>query len=134
MTSRRDFLKVALASSAVLVSAACGPPRPRRPRPRPRERRPADRAGRETHRRRGARQPPGRQRLAAPVEPLHPHADPFFKLQADDWGKQTGVNLSVETVNANDLTARFTPPFRASPVPRSSRCSTWPRTPSPRAV
>ena len=37
-----------------------------------------------------------------------PTADPFFKQQADDWGKQTGVNITVETINANDLTARFT--------------------------
>src|ERR1700716_2290153 len=37
-----------------------------------------------------------------------PTADPFFKQQADDWGKQTGVNITVETINANDLTPRFT--------------------------
>src|SRR5947208_10572561 len=37
-----------------------------------------------------------------------PTADPFFKQQADDWAKQTGVNVTVETINANDLTPRFT--------------------------
>jgi multiple sugar transport system substrate-binding protein len=37
-----------------------------------------------------------------------PTADPFFKQQAADWGKQTGVNITIETINANDLTPRFT--------------------------
>src|SRR6266849_2942808 len=37
-----------------------------------------------------------------------PTADPFFKQQADDWGKQTGINITVDTINANDLTPRFT--------------------------
>jgi multiple sugar transport system substrate-binding protein len=37
-----------------------------------------------------------------------PTADPFFKQQAEDWGKQTGVNITVETINANDLVPRFT--------------------------
>src|SRR5207302_9227691 len=37
-----------------------------------------------------------------------PTADPFFKQQAADWGKQTGVEVTVETINANDLTPRFT--------------------------
>jgi multiple sugar transport system substrate-binding protein len=37
-----------------------------------------------------------------------PTADPFFKQQAADWASQTGVNVTVETINANDLTARFT--------------------------
>jgi multiple sugar transport system substrate-binding protein len=37
-----------------------------------------------------------------------PTADPFFKDQAADWAKQTGVDVTVETINANDLTARFT--------------------------
>ena len=37
-----------------------------------------------------------------------PTADPFFKQQAAEWGSQTGVNVTVETINANDLTARFT--------------------------
>jgi multiple sugar transport system substrate-binding protein len=37
-----------------------------------------------------------------------PTADPFFKTQAEEWGKQTGVNMTVETINANDLVPRFT--------------------------
>ncbi len=37
-----------------------------------------------------------------------PTADPFFKQQVADWGRQTGVNASVETINANDLVSRFT--------------------------
>ncbi|HEX8969822.1 MAG TPA: extracellular solute-binding protein [Chloroflexota bacterium] len=37
-----------------------------------------------------------------------PGADDFFKQQAADWAKQTGVNVTVETINANDLTPRFT--------------------------
>jgi multiple sugar transport system substrate-binding protein len=37
-----------------------------------------------------------------------PTSDPFFKQQAEDWGKQTKVNITVETINANDLVPRFT--------------------------
>jgi multiple sugar transport system substrate-binding protein len=37
-----------------------------------------------------------------------PTADPFFKDQAANWGKQTSVNVTIETINANDLTPRFT--------------------------
>jgi multiple sugar transport system substrate-binding protein len=37
-----------------------------------------------------------------------PTADPFFKDQAATWGKQTGANVTIETINANDLTPRFT--------------------------
>src|SRR5262249_2136575 len=37
-----------------------------------------------------------------------PTADPFFKQQTEAWGKQPGVNVTVETINANDLTPRFT--------------------------
>jgi multiple sugar transport system substrate-binding protein len=37
-----------------------------------------------------------------------PTADPFFKQQAEDWAKQTSVNVTVETINANDLVPRFT--------------------------
>jgi ABC-type glycerol-3-phosphate transport system substrate-binding protein len=36
-----------------------------------------------------------------------PPADPFFKEQAAEWGKQTGVNVTIETVNANDLLPQF---------------------------
>src|SRR6266851_5103838 len=99
MKSRREFLVSALGASAVLLSAACG----------------------------GAAQPAAPATTApaaakpttapanvsgATVSLLQwnhfiPTADPFFKQQADDWGKQTGVNITVETINANDLTARF---------------------------
>ena len=100
MKSRREFLVSALGASAVLLSAACG----------------------------GAAQPAAPATTApaaakptiapanvsgATVSLLQwnhfiPTADPFFKQQADDWGKQTGVNITVETINANDLTPRFT--------------------------
>ncbi len=37
-----------------------------------------------------------------------PTADPFFKQQAEDYGKQSGVKVTVETINGNDLIPRFT--------------------------
>jgi len=46
-----------------------------------------------------------------------PPADPFFKQQAADWGKQTGVAVSVETINSTDLTPRFTAALNAQSGP-----------------
>jgi hypothetical protein len=66
------------------------------------------------------------------VEPFHSDSDPFFKQQADDWGKQTGVNTTVETINANDLTPRFTAAIQFSRDRRFFRCSTWLRIRSPK--
>jgi multiple sugar transport system substrate-binding protein len=90
MTSRRDFLKITVGSSALLLAAAAAPTSA------------------------GAAQATAPANLqGATVSLLQwnhfiPTADPFFKQQVDDWGKQTGINASVETINANDLTPRFT--------------------------
>jgi multiple sugar transport system substrate-binding protein len=90
MTSRRDFLKITVGGSALLLTAA--------------EAMPTAAASQSTA-------PANLQ--GATVSLLQwnhfiPTADPFFKQQVADWGTQTGVNASVETINANDLTARFT--------------------------
>src|SRR5713101_1856654 len=121
MKSRREFLMSALGASAVLLSAACGgAAQPAAP---------ATTAPATTAPAAGA-QPTAAapaKPTAAPAKPTAapanisgatvsllqwnhfiPTADPFFKQQADDWAKQTGVNVTVETINANDLTARFT--------------------------
>src|SRR5205085_5485013 len=50
-----------------------------------------------------------------------PTADPFFKQQAADWGKQTGVNMTVETINANDLVPRFTASIQGQSGPSISQ-------------
>jgi multiple sugar transport system substrate-binding protein len=99
MNSRREILERVLGGSTILLAAACagggqGP------------------AGAP-----GAQAPAGTPAAAdirgATVSLLQwnhfiPTADPFFKQQAEEWGKQTGVTISVETINANDLTPRFT--------------------------
>jgi multiple sugar transport system substrate-binding protein len=46
-----------------------------------------------------------------------PPADPFFKQQAAEWGKQTGVNVTVETINAVDLLPRFIAALNAQSGP-----------------
>src|SRR6195256_817318 len=107
MQSRRELLTSALGISAVLLSAACGgatqPAAPANPTAAPAN--------------------PTAAPAAKPAAPANisgatvsllqwnhfiPTADPFFKQQATDWGTQTGVNITVETINANDLTPRFT--------------------------
>jgi multiple sugar transport system substrate-binding protein len=92
MTSRREFLKRAFSSSVVLLAAACGSPA--QPTTQPTSSGPTNLSG-------------------ATVSILQwnhfiPTADPFFKQQADDWARQTGVTFSFEAVNANDLVPRFT--------------------------
>src|SRR6266852_4407973 len=122
MKSRREFLVSALGASAVLLSAACGgaaqPAAPTTTAPAKPTAAPA--AAPTTA---AAAQPTAAAAAAKPTAPANisgatvtllqwnhfiPTADPFFKQQADDWGKQTGVNITVETINANDLTPRFT--------------------------
>lgn len=112
MNNRRDFLKRALSSGVVLLAAACGsnaqtgapPAAPTGAAPKPTTAA-------------GATAAPATQAPAnlsgASVSLLQwnhfiPTADPFFKQQAADWGKQTGVNVTIETINANDLVPRFT--------------------------
>jgi multiple sugar transport system substrate-binding protein len=135
MKSRREFLKHALGSGVVLLVTACGPTgqepaatapaaaapptaalaaaaKPTTP--------PAAAAAPTTAPAAAAPQPTPAAKTAAPANisgatvsllqwnHFIPTADPFFKQQAADWAKQTGVNATVETINANDLTARFT--------------------------
>ncbi len=62
---------------------------------------------------------PGTQKIAAPAilkgTKLHllqlssfvPPTDDEIRRQAAEWGKQTGVQVTIETINANDLQARI---------------------------
>src|ERR1700704_5737931 len=107
MQSRRELLTSALGISAVLLSAACGgatqPAAPANPTAAPANPTAAP-----------AAKPAAPANISGATvtllqwNPFIPTADPFFKQQAEDWGKQTGVNITVETINANDLTPRFT--------------------------
>jgi multiple sugar transport system substrate-binding protein len=125
MTSRRDFLKSALGGSAALLVAACGggssqpAPAPTSPPAAAAQPTAAGGAAQPTTAAAAAAKPTAAGQAApanlsgATVSVLQwnhfiPTADPFFKQQAEDWGKQLGVNATVETINANDLTARFT--------------------------
>src|SRR5215813_865344 len=102
MKSRREFLKKAFGTSVVLLAAACGAPS-----------QPAPAAGQPAPSGATAKPAAPAQVEGATVTVLQwnhfiPTADPFFKQQAEDWGKQTRVSITVETVNANDLVPRFT--------------------------
>ena len=129
LKSRRAFLLTALGSGAVLLSAACAPTSTQpAPTTAPAAQPTAAGAAKPTT-------PPAAQPTAAaaakPTEAAAPKttapanlegatvsllqwnhfiptADPFFKQQAEDWGKQTRANVTVETINANDLVPRFT--------------------------
>ena len=120
MTRRRDFLRTALGGSVALLAAACGggaQPAPTSP-PAAKPTEAAKPAGAPTAA--GAAQPTTAAKPAAAANisganvsllqwnHFIPTADPFFKQQAEDWGKQTGVNISVETVDGNALVPRFT--------------------------
>jgi multiple sugar transport system substrate-binding protein len=127
MTSRRDFLKIALGGSAVLLAAACGggaattptaPPPTAAPKPT------AAAAAQPTT----AAAPKPTTAAAQPTAPAKtapaniqgaqitllqwnhfiPTADPFFKQQAEEYSKQSGVQVTIETINGNDLLPRFT--------------------------
>jgi multiple sugar transport system substrate-binding protein len=130
MNSRREFIKRALAGGVVLLAAACGqaanqpaptsapPAQPTAaPAAKPTNAAAAPTAAPAAKPTEAAAAKPAAQAPAnisgASVTMLQwnhfiPTADPFFKQQADDWGKQTGANISVETINANDLVPRFT--------------------------
>jgi multiple sugar transport system substrate-binding protein len=137
MKTRRDLLKSALGCSVVLLAAACGPSGTQpAPTTAPAAAAPtavpaakpttaaaaapttAGAAAPQTATAAGTAAPAAKPTTAANISGANvsllqwnhfiPTADPFFKQQADDWGKQTGVNITVETVNANDLTPRFT--------------------------
>ena len=126
MTTRREFLTRAISGSVLLLAAACGPSATQpaatsAPAAAPTSA-PAAKpttppaAGAATT----APQPTAASKTTAAANisgaevtllqwnHFIPTADPFFKQQAADWGKQTGVNMTVETINANDLVPRFT--------------------------
>src|SRR5438128_5119099 len=126
MTTRREFLTRAISGSVLLLAAACGPSATQpaatsAPAAAPTSA-PAAKpttppaAGVATT----APQPTAASKTTAAANisgatvtllqwnHFIPTADPFFKQQADDWGKQTKVNISVETINGNDLVPRFT--------------------------
>jgi multiple sugar transport system substrate-binding protein len=120
MKSRREFLKSSLAGSAVLLAAACGggaqPTAAPAAQPTAAPAKPtAAPAAQPT----AAAQPT----TAKPAAPANiqgaevtllqwnhfiPTADPFFKQQAEEYSKQSGVKVSVETINGNDLLPRYT--------------------------
>ncbi|HET6317534.1 MAG TPA: extracellular solute-binding protein, partial [Chloroflexota bacterium] len=136
MNTRREFLKGALGGSAVLLAAACAPATQTAPTSAPAAQPTTAPAAKPTTAPAGAATtaPAGAATTAPAAKPTEaakpaaqapgnlsgatvallqwnhfiPTADPFFKQQADEWGKQTGVNVSVETINANDLVPRFT--------------------------
>ena len=126
MTTRREFLTRAISGSVLLLAAACGPSASQpaatsapaaaatsAPAAKPTT---PPAAGAATT----APQPTAASKTTAAANisgaevtllqwnHFIPTADPFFKQQAADWGKQTGVNMTVETINANDLVPRFT--------------------------
>jgi multiple sugar transport system substrate-binding protein len=134
MANRREFLTGAISTTFVFLAAACGPsPTQSAPTSAPAAA-PTSAAGAPTSA--AAAKPTSAPAGAATSAPqptaaakpttaaaanisgatvsllqwnhFIPTADPFFKQQAEDWGKQTGVNVTVETINANDLTPRFT--------------------------
>lgn len=124
MTSRRQFLTRALGSSVILLVAACGTsnqPSTGAPAAAPTTApaKPTTAAPQATTPPQ-APQPTAAAKTTAPANiggasvsllqwnHFIPTADPFFKQQADEWGKQTGVATTVETINANDLVPRFT--------------------------
>jgi multiple sugar transport system substrate-binding protein len=126
MTTRREFLTRALGGSVVLLAAACGQPAAQpAPTSAPAAAPTAAPAAKPTTppaagAATSAPQPTAASKTTAAANisgaeisllqwnHFIPTADPFFKQQAADWGNQTGVNVTVETINANDLTPRFT--------------------------
>src|SRR6266568_7444282 len=131
MHSRREFLKRALSSSVVLLAAACGTSSqpvatsapaaaPTSAAVAPAKPTAAPAAAQATQPAAAAQPTAAAKPAAAPAQiegatvsllqwnHFIPTADPFFKQQAEDWGKQTKVNITVETINANDLVPRFT--------------------------
>ncbi len=136
MNTRREFLKGALGGSVVLLAAACAPATQTTPTSAPAAQPTQAPAAQPTTAPAAAATtaPAGAATTAPAAKPTEaakpaaqaptnlsgatvallqwnhfiPSADPFFKQQAEEWGKQTGVNLTVETINGNDLVPRFT--------------------------
>src|SRR6185369_7711151 len=120
MNSRREFLKRALGGSVVLLAAACGtssqpaaptsaPAAATKPTDAPAAKPTTAPAGAPTAAPAAAAKPTdaAAKPAAAPANisgatisllqwnHFIPTADPFFKQQAEEWGKQTGVNVTV---------------------------------------
>jgi multiple sugar transport system substrate-binding protein len=120
MTSRREFLKWAVGSSVVLLAAACGTATQPAATSAPAAGATSAPAAKPTTAPAGGGQPTTAAKTTAPANisgatvsllqwnHFIPTADPFFKQQTEEWGKQAGVNFTLETVNANDLVPRFT--------------------------
>jgi multiple sugar transport system substrate-binding protein len=134
MNSRRDFLRRSLGASVVLLAAACGttsqpaapttaPAAAPKPTEAPAAKPTAAEAAAPTTAPAAAAKPteaPAAKPAAAPANisgatvsllqwnHFIPTADPFFKQQAEEWAKQSGVSVTIETINANDLVPRFT--------------------------
>jgi ABC-type glycerol-3-phosphate transport system substrate-binding protein len=111
MYSRRSFLTTGVGSASALLLATCAPPAPPTTPP-------ASDAAQAPHGTAGTSA--GTAPLSTPAvlqgatvsllqwNSFIPTADPFFKQQATDWGQQTGVAITIETINGNDLVPRFT--------------------------
>lgn len=126
VTTRREFLSRAIATSVVLLAAACAPSGSPAPTSAPAAAPTSPAAAKPTTASAAAPTSAAAQPTSAASQPTAaanlsgatvsllqwnhfiPGADDLFKQQAADWGKQTGVNVTVETINANDLTTRFT--------------------------
>ncbi|MDQ3811397.1 MAG: extracellular solute-binding protein [Chloroflexota bacterium] len=121
MNSRREFLKCALGGSVVLLAAACG--QTSQPASAPAAQPTTPPAAGATSAPPAAAKPTEGTAAKPAAAPANisgatvsllqwnhfiPTADPFFKQQAEDWGRQNGVNITVETINGNDLVPRFT--------------------------
>jgi multiple sugar transport system substrate-binding protein len=119
-TSRREFLKWTLGSSAVLLVAACGPsasqptsaptsPPAAKPTTPPAAGATSAPAGQPTAlaKTTSAANISGAEISLLQWNHFIPPADQFFKQQADEYGKQSGVKVTVETIDANALLPRF---------------------------
>ena len=98
MNSRRQLLQRIVRSSTLLLAAACGPGQQA-----------GAPAAAPTSATAGTADLRGATVTLLQWNHFIPTADPFFKQQAEEWGKQTGASVTIETINANDLTPRFTP-------------------------
>lgn len=106
MSSRRSFLKSVLGTSVVLLAAACGQSSSSSTSSAP-----ASSGGA------AAASPASKTTAPANISGAEisllqwnhfiPPADPFFKQQAEEYGKASGVKVTVETVDPNALLPRF---------------------------
>src|SRR5215831_12999613 len=93
--SRREFLATALGSSGLLLLASCrGVSLPTQAEVQP--------PPSQTSALAASAASSGVEISLLQWNNFIPPADPFFKQQAAEWGKQTGVSVTVETINAVD--------------------------------